>query len=73
MAAAIHVVPDDSFDDWVYAPTLGRSSDTTQQRSRRRPAQAIAREREPNSSFTFLTENERKSFRKEWRPDLLGR
>jgi hypothetical protein len=57
-AAAIHVVPDDNFDDWVVrAPTLGRNSATTRPEKPpnwlRRRSRKSAR---PNSSSTSQTE-----------------
>jgi hypothetical protein len=56
-AAAIHVVPDDNFDDWVVRDHDGHEFGHYPTREvAERAAEAITRERGTNSSFISLTE-----------------
>jgi hypothetical protein len=57
VAAAIHVVPDDNFDDWVVRDHDGHEFGHYPTREvAERAAEAITRERGTNSSFISLTE-----------------
>jgi len=75
MAAAIHVVPDDSFDDWVVRGDVGQEFGHFSTREEAElAAQAIAREREAELIIHLLDgRTSRKSFKKGWAARLLGR
>jgi hypothetical protein len=63
-AAAIHVVPDDNFDDWVVRADIGQEfGHYATLEAAERIAQAIAQEREgPNSSSTSPAEKHPNAF-----------
>jgi hypothetical protein len=74
-AAAIHVVPDDSFDDWVVRGEVGQEFGHYPTReSAELVAQEIAREREADLVVHLPDgRTSRKSFKKGWAARLLGR
>ena len=77
-AAAIHVVPDDSFDDWVVRGDIGPEFGHFPTREAAElAAQAIAREREAEL-IIYLPDGRtsRKSFRNGWAArlrEMIGR
>jgi hypothetical protein len=73
--AAIHVGPDDSFDDWVVRSDIGHEFGHYPTREAAElVAQAIAREREAELIIHLPNgRTSRKSFRKGWAARLLGR
>ena len=74
-ASAIHVVPDDSFDDWVVRGDIGHEFGHYGTREAAElAAQAIAREREAELIIHLPDgRTSRKSFKKGWAARLLGR
>jgi hypothetical protein len=74
-AAAIHVVPDDSFDDWIVRGETGQDLGHFPTREAAElAAQAIAQQREADL-VVHLPDGRtiRKSFAKGWLARLLGR
>jgi hypothetical protein len=74
-ASAIHVVPDDSFDDWVVRGGIGNEfGHYATREAAELAAQAIARELE-TKLLIHLPDGRRKceSFTKGWLARLLGR
>jgi len=74
-ASAIHVVPDDSFDDWVVRGDIGKEfGHYATREAAELAAQAIARELE-TKLVIHLPDGRRKceSFTKGWLARLLGR
>jgi hypothetical protein len=74
-AAAIHVVPDDSFDDWVVRGDIGDEyGHYATREAAELAAQAIARAREAELIIHLPDgRTTRKSFKKGWAARLLGR
>jgi hypothetical protein len=74
-AAAIHVVPDDSFDDWVVRGDIGQEfGHYSTREAAELAAQAIAREREVELVVHLPDgRTSRESFKKGWAAKLLGR
>jgi hypothetical protein len=75
MAAAIHVVPDDSFDDWVVRGDIGHEFGHYGTREAAElAAQAIAREREAELIIHLPDgRTTRQNFAKSWVSRLLWR
>ena len=73
-AAAIHVVPDDNFDDWVVRDHDGHDFGHYPTREvAERAAEAITRERGTNSSFISLTEESAaRILQRDGQPDSSG-
>jgi hypothetical protein len=74
-AAAIHVVPDNSFDDWIVRGDIGQEfGHYATREAAELAAQAIAREREAEL-VVHLPDGRmsRKSFAKGWLAGLFGR
>jgi hypothetical protein len=73
-AAAIHVVPDDSFDDWVVRGDVGEEFGHYPTREAAElVAQQLAREREADLVDLPDGRTSRTSFKKGWAARLLGR
>ncbi|MGZ5873933.1 MAG: DUF2188 domain-containing protein [Bradyrhizobium sp.] len=74
-AAAIHVVPDDSFEDWIVRGDVGQAIGHFPTREEaEQVAEAIAREREAELVVDLPDgRTSRKSFKKGWVARLLGR
>jgi hypothetical protein len=74
-AAAIYVVPDDSFDDWVVRGDVGQEFGYYPTREAAElVAQEIAREREADLVVHLPDgRTSRKSFKKGWAAKLFGR
>ena len=74
MAATIHVVPDDSFDDWVVRDVAHELGHYPTREAAELAAQAIAREREAELVVHLPDgRTSRKSFAKGWAARLFGR
>jgi hypothetical protein len=75
VAVAIHVVPDESFDDWVVRGDVGHEFGHYPTReAAERDAQAIAQEREAELVVHLPDgRTNRKSFKKGWVARLLDR
>jgi hypothetical protein len=73
--AAIHIVPDDSFDDWIVRDDNGHSfGHYSTRETAERVAQAIAQERGDDLVVHLPDERtRRKSFAKGWAAGLLRR
>ena len=74
-AAAIHVVPDDNFDDWVVRADIGQEfGHYSTREAAERVAQAIARER-GDELVVHLPDGRtsRKNFAKGWAARLFRR
>ena len=73
-AAAIHVVPDDSFDDWVVRGDVGHEFGHYPTREAAElVAQQLAREREADLVIHLPDgRTSRKSLKKGWAAKLLG-
>ena len=74
-AAAIHVVPDDNFDDWVVRADIGQDFGHYPTREvAEQVAQAIAQQREADLVVHLPDgRTSRKSFAKGWMARLFGR
>jgi hypothetical protein len=74
-AAAIHVVPDDSFDDWVVRGDTGQEfGHYATREAAELVAQEIARKREADLVVHLPDgRTSRRSFKKGWVARLLGR
>src|SRR4029077_546146 len=70
-AVAIHVVPDNNFDDWVVRPDIGQEfGHYLTREAAERIAQAIAREREAELAVHLRTEERaERGFQKSGPPD----
>jgi hypothetical protein len=73
--AAIHVVPDDNFDDWIVRDDIGQEfGHYATREAAELAAQAIAREREAELVVHLPDRRmSRKSFAKGWLAGLFGR
>jgi hypothetical protein len=73
-AAAIHVVPDDNFDDWVVRGDVGNEFGHYPTReAAERVAQAIARDRGTELVVHLPERTSRESFAKGWLARLFRR
>jgi Uncharacterized protein conserved in bacteria (DUF2188) len=74
-AAAVHVVPDDSFEDWIVRGEVGQDIGHFPTREEAEQlAEAIAREHQTDLVVRLPDgRTSRKSFKKGWVARLLGR
>jgi hypothetical protein len=74
-AAAIHVVPDDSFEDWIVRGEVGQDIGHFPTREEAEQlAEAIAREQQADLVVHLPDgRTSRKSFKKSWAARLFGR